>query len=148
MSVIGLHRLSFVSDALHDAFHRRLRELAGAGLIILAAALGLALATWSVQDPSLSHATNAPVRNMLGLGGAIVADLLTQLLGLAALALVLPVAIWGWRLASHRRLFRMTFPSSRTTGARVAAAHPAVCRPPGRGSTDVTACIGSTTHAA
>ena len=30
----------------------------------------LALATWSVQDPSLSHATSAPVRNLLGAPGA------------------------------------------------------------------------------
>jgi S-DNA-T family DNA segregation ATPase FtsK/SpoIIIE len=43
---------------------------------------------------------------VLGRGGAIVADVLTQLLGLAALALILPIAIWGWRLASHRRLSR------------------------------------------
>jgi len=101
-----LQSLSFLPDALREALHRRLRELAGTGLIILAVLVGLALATWSVQDPSLSHATNAPVRNALGLGGAIVADLLTQLFGLAALALVLPVAIWGWRLASHRPLNR------------------------------------------
>jgi S-DNA-T family DNA segregation ATPase FtsK/SpoIIIE len=59
-----------------------------------------------VHDPSLSHATNAPVRNVLGVSGAIVADLLIQLLGVAALALVLPIAIWGWRLATHRSLQR------------------------------------------
>ena len=57
-----------------------------------------------MQDPSLSHATNAPVRNVLGFPGAIVADLLMQLFGVAALAFVLPVAVWGWRLASHRPL--------------------------------------------
>jgi S-DNA-T family DNA segregation ATPase FtsK/SpoIIIE len=102
----GLRSLSFLPDALREALHRRLRELAGTGLIGVAVLLALALATWSVQDPSLSHATNAPVRNMLGVGGAIVADLLTQLFGLAALALVLPIAIWGWRLASHRPLGR------------------------------------------
>ena len=45
--------------------------------------LAAALATWSVQDPSLSHATNAPVRNLLGVPGAIVADLLMQLFGIA-----------------------------------------------------------------
>src|SRR5262249_29022711 len=39
-------------------------------------------------------------------GGAIVADLLMQLFGVAALALVLPPAIWGWRLVSHRPLRR------------------------------------------
>jgi S-DNA-T family DNA segregation ATPase FtsK/SpoIIIE len=102
----GLQSLSFLPDALREALHRRVRELAGIGLIVVAVLLALALATWSVQDPSLSHATNAPVRNVLGLGGAIVADLLTQLFGLAALALVLPLAIWGWRLASHRPLSR------------------------------------------
>ena len=59
-----------------------------------------------MQDPSLSHATKAPVRNLLGIAGAIIADLSMQMLGLGALALVLPIAIWGWRLASHRPLRR------------------------------------------
>jgi DNA segregation ATPase FtsK/SpoIIIE, S-DNA-T family len=102
----GLLSLSFLPDAVRDALRRRLRELGGLALIGLAVLLSLALATWSVQDPSLSHATNTPVRNTLGVSGAIVADLLIQLLGVAALALVLPVAIWGWRLASHRPLQR------------------------------------------
>jgi DNA segregation ATPase FtsK/SpoIIIE, S-DNA-T family len=102
----GLLSLSFLPDAVRDTLRRRLRELGGLALIALAVLLSLALATWSVQDPSLSHATNAPVRNTLGVSGAIVADLLIQLLGVAALALVLPVAIWGWRLASHRPLQR------------------------------------------
>src|SRR5262249_40147586 len=61
---------------------------------------------WSVQDPSLSHATNAPVRNILGVPGATVADLLTQLFGVAALAFILPIAIWGWRLVTHRPMQR------------------------------------------
>ena len=78
---------------------RRLREVGGLALISLAMMAVLALATWSVQDPSLSHATNAPVRNLLGLPGAIAADLMMQLLGLGSLALLLPVAIWGYRMA-------------------------------------------------
>jgi S-DNA-T family DNA segregation ATPase FtsK/SpoIIIE len=102
----GLDSLSFLPDAVREVLHRRLRELGGLALIALAVLLALALATWSVQDPSLSHATNKPVHNVLGQGGAIVADLLTQLFGIAALALVLPVAIWGWRLATHRALRR------------------------------------------
>ena len=44
----------------------RLREVGGLALIALAVIMALALATWSVQDPSLSHATDAPVRNLLG----------------------------------------------------------------------------------
>ena len=105
----GLDSLSFIPDAVRDALRRRLRELGGVTLMGLSALLALALATWSVQDPSLSHATNAPVRNMLGLPGAIVADLLIQLLGVAALALVVPIAVWGWRLATHRPLQRERF---------------------------------------
>ena len=102
----GLDSLSFLSDAMRDALRRRLRELGGLALIVLATLVALALATWSVQDPSLSHATNAHVRNILGVSGAIVADLLTQLFGLAALAFILPIAIWGWRLVTHRPMQR------------------------------------------
>jgi S-DNA-T family DNA segregation ATPase FtsK/SpoIIIE len=108
MSVIerGLDSLAVISDHFNDVVRRRLRELAGLGLIALAFTGATALATWSVQDPSFSHATNAPVRNMLGIQGAIAADLLMQLLGLASVVLVLLVAILGWRLLTHRPLYR------------------------------------------
>ena len=66
----------------------------------------LALATWSVDDPSLSHATDSPVHNLLGRPGAIAADLMMQLLGLGSLALLLPIAVWGYRLLGHRPLRR------------------------------------------
>ena len=102
----ALEGLSFVPDALRDGLRRRVRELAGLALIVLALLLAIALATWSVQDPSLSHATSRPVRNLLGMPGAVVADLLMQLFGLASLALVLPIAVWGWRFLSHRPLQR------------------------------------------
>src|SRR5262245_57804362 len=102
----SLDALSFLSDSVREALRRRLREFGGLTLIVLAMLLAAALASWSVQDPSLSHATNAPVRNLIGLPGAIVSDLLMQLLGVAALVLVLPVAIWGWRLTTHRPLRR------------------------------------------
>src|SRR5438128_2818732 len=101
-----LDSLTFLSDGLRDALRRRLRELSGLALIVLAMLLAVALATWSVQDPSLSHATKAPVRNLLGTGGAVIADLLMQLLGLAAIVVVAPIAIWGWRFTTHRPLQR------------------------------------------
>ena len=102
----ALDRLSFLSDTAREALHRRLRELAGLALIVFAVLLALALATWSVQDPSLSHATNKPVHNAIGIVGATVADLLMQLVGVAAIAFVLPIGIWGWRLVTHRALKR------------------------------------------
>jgi len=96
----------YFSDELRSALRRRLSEIVGAGLLGIAGLSALALATWSVQDPSLSHATNAPVRNMLGLTGAIGADLMMQLFGIATIALLLPIAAWGWRLMTHRTLTR------------------------------------------
>ena len=62
--------------------------------------------TWSVQDPSLSHATSRPIRNILGYPGAIGADLLMQILGLGAIMLILTVAVWGWRMLTHRTFDR------------------------------------------
>src|SRR5215471_18016469 len=86
---------------------RRMREIGGLALIGVVAIATAALASWSVKDPSLSYATGGPVHNLLGRGGAIAADLLMQLFGIAAVALVLPLAFWGWRLFTHRQLDRM-----------------------------------------
>jgi S-DNA-T family DNA segregation ATPase FtsK/SpoIIIE len=83
---------------------RRVTELCGIILISVAMMAALALASWSVADPSLSHATDAPVHNWVGWPGAVAADLMMQLLGLGAVALILPVAIWGYRLLGHRAL--------------------------------------------
>src|ERR1700744_4874850 len=88
--------------AIRDARIRRLRELAGLGLLVLSAGGAAALMTWSVQDPSLSHATSRPIHNIAGYPGAISADLLMQILGLGAIMLTLPIAVWGWRMLTHR----------------------------------------------
>ena len=124
-----LDSLSFLSDAVREALQRRLREVMGLVLIAVALLLTVALASWSVQDPSLSHATKAPVRNLLGSGGAIVADLLMQLLGIAAIALVAPIAVWGWRLMTHRALHRERIRLAIWIFAMLLAAGAAACLP-------------------
>ena len=65
---------------------------------MMIAGIAVALATWSVDDPSINNATNGAVRNWLGRPGAMVADLLMQLLGLGAIALIFPPMIWSLRL--------------------------------------------------
>ena len=106
MSMIerSLDGMAALSGQFGTALRRRLRELGGIALIGLVMTGTLALATWSVRDPSLSHATDAHVRNLLGRPGAVTADLLMQLFGLGSLALLLPIAVWGYRLLGHRRL--------------------------------------------
>src|ERR1700704_87382 len=92
--------------SIREALARRLRELAGLSVIALSGVAAAALMTWSVQDPSLSHATSRPIRNIVSYPGAIGADLLMQILGLGAIMLILPVAVWGWRMLTHRSFDR------------------------------------------
>jgi S-DNA-T family DNA segregation ATPase FtsK/SpoIIIE len=117
------------SDDVRSSVGRRIREAGGCLLIALAGLAALALATWSVQDPSLSHATSAPVRNMLGAPGAIAADLMMQLVGLGAIALILPIAVWGWRLVSHRPLDREKLRLALWIAGTLLAAGFAACLP-------------------
>ena len=98
----SLDIIAFVSEHFRDIIRRRLSELAGLSLITVALLGAIALATWSVQDPSLSHATQKPIHNLLGFPGAIFSDLAMQLLGLASILLLVPEALLGWRLLSHK----------------------------------------------
>src|SRR3569623_936612 len=74
------------------------------GMLVLAAValVMAALASWAVDDPSLSYATTKPVANWLGFPGAVIADLSFQVLGLGIIALLIPVALWGWSFVRRR----------------------------------------------
>ncbi|UWU77101.1 DNA translocase FtsK [Bradyrhizobium huanghuaihaiense] len=106
MSMSAIERViplvGHLPPSIREGLARRMRELSGLGLIALSGVASAALMTWSVQDPSLSHATSRPIRNILGYAGAIGADLAMQILGLGAIMLVLTVAVWGWRMMTHR----------------------------------------------
>ena len=125
----GLDRFDFLSDDLRNAIRKRVGEVLGIALLLIALLLTIALATWSVQDPSLSHATDAPVRNWLGRTGASFADLAIQLFGLASIVLVLPIAVWGWRLVTHRTPGRRWMRALYWIGALVLGAAFASCLP-------------------
>src|ERR1700712_494711 len=117
--------------SIREALARRLRELAGLALLALSGGTAAALMTWSVQDPSLSHATSRAIRNILGYPGAIGADLLIQILGLGAIMLILPVSVWGWRLLTHRTFDREALRIASWILCTVLAAGFASCWPHG-----------------
>jgi DNA segregation ATPase FtsK/SpoIIIE, S-DNA-T family len=96
--------LSGVPDAAREFLGRRAKDLAGIGLIACSAATAMALVTWSVADPSINHATSGPIHNLLGYPGAVVSDMLMQLIGLASAAALLPPFLWGARLLRQRYL--------------------------------------------
>jgi len=123
---------SFLSDDFHAAIRRRLREVGGLAVFAGVGVAVFALATWSVNDPSLSYATSAPVRNLLGVTGAIAADLAMQLFGVATVAIILPPAFWGWRFFTHRILDRLRWRVAAWIGGGMLSAAFASClsRPP------------------
>ena len=98
--------IDYVPDSVREFLRRRAAELAGALLLAGAMSTTFALATWSIRDPSLNHATSGPIHNLLGGAGAVVADVFMQVIGLASIVMLIPVALWGWRLIAHRRLER------------------------------------------
>src|ERR1700733_13075502 len=102
----SLDGMAFLSGQVGAVLRRRLREVGGIVLIIFALMTALALATWSVDDPSLSHATNAHAPNLLGRPRAIAADLVMQLPGLGSITLILPLSVWGYRPLGHRPVTR------------------------------------------
>ena len=82
-------------------------RLIGAVLLGLVAILLVALASWSVDDPSLSYATAKPAANWLGFPGAVMADLAFQVFGLSILVALIPLAVWGWNLVRRAVPSRM-----------------------------------------
>ena len=68
----------------------------GAAIIALGVWLFVALATFSISDPSLDNATPRVVENWAGPLGAVTADLLLQFIGAASLLIAPPLIIWGY----------------------------------------------------
>ncbi len=85
----------------------------GAALIVFAAAILAALATYGSGDPSSNVATSREATNALGTSGAYGAALLFEVMGVTALLLPLPIAAWGWKLMTRRhfRQFHWRLPA-------------------------------------
>ena len=107
MRITASSTMDHIPESLRYFLGKRLAEVFGLALLLVASALAAAFLTWSVQDPSFNHATSGPVRNLLGGPGAMAADLTMQMVGVASTAVLVPILFWGWRLIAHRRLERM-----------------------------------------
>ena len=90
------------SPALRTLMRRRVAELGGLMLGLVALAFLVALASYDPRDPSLNTATARSATNLAGPLGAAGADLLLQGFGLAAVLPGLAMLAWSWRFAAHR----------------------------------------------
>jgi len=94
----------FLPEGARDFIQRRLVELAGFAVFVLAGLYALALVTYNPADPSFNHATMAAPTNALGRPGAYVADVALQVFGLGGALVAIVLGGWSWRIASHRPL--------------------------------------------
>ncbi|WP_245417971.1 DNA translocase FtsK [Cohaesibacter celericrescens] len=84
--------------ALRQALRRNTYAAMGLLGLLVCTAIAASLITWHVADPSLSNATELNPRNILGLPGAMISDLLIQGFGLGCAFLLIPPVVWLWRL--------------------------------------------------
>ncbi|RYB02910.1 DNA translocase FtsK 4TM domain-containing protein, partial [Lichenibacterium ramalinae] len=104
MRISTFSPIDLLPEPAREFLARRLAELAGLLLLGGIGAVSLALATWSVHDPSWNHAAGGPVRNLAGPPGAVLADLVMQMVGIAIVAILPPIFCWGLTLLSRHRL--------------------------------------------
>ncbi|MEM7318144.1 MAG: DNA translocase FtsK 4TM domain-containing protein [Pseudomonadota bacterium] len=87
--------------SMSAAVRRRMNEMWGIGFALLALAFGAALWSYNVSDPSLFSATGMPASNLLGSGGAVIADTMIRYLGLGAWGVPMFFAVWAVRFLLH-----------------------------------------------
>ena len=89
---------------LEEKLVRTMGRSGGILLIVISLALAFSLVSWSAGDPSLTFSTGGRVHNALGAAGAIVSDLLLQMLGFAAIPAVIAPLMWGIDLSVDERV--------------------------------------------
>ncbi|WP_208440078.1 DNA translocase FtsK [Bartonella raoultii] len=113
-----MHRSSSPYDSLEsrdsqgfrliEMFLRQIGVFIGLGLLGFIIFGVLALATWNVADPSLTHASTNEVTNLMGWLGAIFSDFIMQFFGLASLAVLLPPLFWSFLLLAQKNIYNLT----------------------------------------
>ena len=101
-STVIRRRRRFLSGLLPESWQafiaRRLMDIIAASFVTCGALFLLAIGSYSPADPSWNTAASGPVANWMGLGGAHMADLLVQTLGLGGAVPGLILLTWGTRL--------------------------------------------------
>jgi len=96
-------------SSVRDVINGWLCRMLGYLVLLACVAGGISLLTWSAADPSLTHATSGPTRNLIGPVGAILADLILQMLGLAGVFALLPPVFWALQMLATRQLHRLRY---------------------------------------
>ena len=93
-------------SALQAALERRAVEFLGLGLLALSGLTAMMFTSYAPEDPSWLSASDAPVQNILGSFGAMIAAPIMLIFGLSAWSLVAIQTVWGLRCLLHRGAHR------------------------------------------
>jgi DNA segregation ATPase FtsK/SpoIIIE, S-DNA-T family len=96
--------MKVISRVCTPTKNRRLNELIGFLLLVSAAVLFLALASYSPLDPSLNTSGSQAPHNWIGLFGAVLSDLLLQSAGVCVFLLPLVAVLLGARWFRSREV--------------------------------------------
>ncbi|EJF78524.1 DNA translocase ftsK [Bartonella sp. DB5-6] len=94
---------------LIEMFLRQIGVFIGLGLLGFIIFCVVALATWNIADPSLTHASANRVTNFMGWLGAIFADFVMQFFGLASVGILLPPLFWSFLLLAQKDIHNLFF---------------------------------------
>ena len=94
-------------DPLFDSetqatLERRGKELLGLVFVTLGITVAALMWSYSPSDPSWMSASDAPVANWMGLGGAMIAAPMMMIIGAGGWAIAALFIVWGLRMTLHR----------------------------------------------
>ena len=92
----------FEQSSFPGVIRRNVIAICGLALFLTTLVAAASLATWSVDDPSLTYAREGVAQNALGYWGASFSDVTMQFLGLSGVLALVPAAVWGWLMFSSR----------------------------------------------
>ena len=82
-------------SSMQEAIEKRGKELLGLALLVAGLGLAAMLYSYTPSDPSWLSASDAPVRNWLGLFGASISAPVIMVIGIGGWALSALAVIWG-----------------------------------------------------
>ena len=97
-----------IDSSVQETLERRGVELLGIAMMIIGVLAALIIYSYSPSDPGPFSASDAPVRNLLGITGATIASPVFLILGWGSWSLVALFLVWGVRLTLHKGSERAT----------------------------------------
>ena len=91
-------------DPLRTVITRLIARVQGGAMIAVSIVLALMIVSYRPEDSSLNAVSTDGVRNLFGLGGSYVADILWQYFGVSSLFFSIILMAWGWRIGGARGL--------------------------------------------